>query len=442
MSDDVIELKSLIKQLPQEDLGVYEPISGLMMLNISKSAFAAASERFQQNACTDDDKRLAHTINHEAYHFAQATASGYLFRRNWALSQCLLASLKAQAERQAADNLKFKELDEKYRANVGDDPALNRRVDRLLAMLAANELAQEWEDRAAPGDNSIAGVLLPEFFTILAEAEKIELEKNVCGLSIRGVIEGSAIVNSNFVTHSGEDCANHIEAELSTLPALYGELYYHTKSLVGERTLELLLPTAALSLCYSKPHMAYCSLLAELYQSAVGEGLEAGRRIAEALPSIEAAGPVIGNAVEARKQYDDYVPYDKIIEQLGSGAWGVSCYSFLADPTAMQPMHFPLGIVLQDGAMGVIEDWDLLGRLTMMAIVMRVRGRRRMQRQIHEYQMSWANEMRDRFFAWAHGVTRWDEEITEDHIEKIRKMYGLKEKDAAPAQPSTEGKGS
>ena len=90
--DEVIDPRIFIKQLAPDQLGMFEPLSGLMLLNISRAQLLELQERFVAGTPTDFDVSMIHTINHEAYHFAQVASSGYVFHREARLLMVLNAA--------------------------------------------------------------------------------------------------------------------------------------------------------------------------------------------------------------------------------------------------------------------------------------------------------------------------------------------------------------
>src|SRR5271165_6340448 len=74
-----------MKQLDPDQLGMFEPVSGIMLINRSQDEFAETVARFIAGQCTNVDTELFRAINHEVYHFAQTIASGYAYDRQYQL---------------------------------------------------------------------------------------------------------------------------------------------------------------------------------------------------------------------------------------------------------------------------------------------------------------------------------------------------------------------
>jgi len=388
---ETIDPRVFIKQLAPDQLGLFEPLSGVMLLNISDAGFVELGMRWKANQSTDSDIEIIRTINHETYHFAQAAGSGYVFHR-----QCrsFMVFNAGEPIPEPTMDPEMQKLAELARIDIGGDPELKRRHERLMAMLQGHLQLAMLEERAAQGDNSAMGALIPGFFKHLQELAEYERVQNADGLSITGVLEGSAVVHTHMLMHPNEDVGPHIDAELATLPPVYSELYVFTTARAGARALELLLPTVALALRYMQPHNAYGPLLALLGKSAPGEALSYGRSLATQLPEIADAGPVLGTAVDLRKMSDAYRIYDTVLDNLETGQWGIDSYDFLALPAAMNAVgSFPMAVITADGYHGSLDRIELAARMAGMSAVMRVQSRRRAERDFRQFQLDWAREV-------------------------------------------------
>ena len=386
----VIDPRVFIKQLAPDQLGVFEPLSGMTLLNLDDAEFRAMGERFVAQTLTDADIALIGTINHETYHFAQATASGYVFHRQARAFQVFNASepmpeppLDPEITQQLAA----------ARAEADGNPELQRRLARMEAMLAGHNQIAMMEARAEAGDHSIAGALLPEFFDHLEALGEAERAPGPDGLSIAGLLEGSAVLHTHLLMHP-DDAHIYVNAELQNLPPVYHELVALTAAEVGERTLELALPATALALRYMAPHIAYKPLLQQLAQSPLGEGLARGRALSVALPEIDGAGPILGTALDLRAMHDGYRVYDPFFDKLRTGEWGVDSYDFLADPASMHKIgSFPMGVITADGYHGALPAPDMAARMAIMGLVLRTQSRRRAEKQFRQFQLEWAREV-------------------------------------------------
>ena len=385
-----IDPRVFIKQLAPDQLGMFEPLSGVMLLNISKAEFVSLTERWAAQRPTEFDAAIIRTINHETYHFAQAAASGYFFDR-----QCRVFTAFNTSEPMPEFRLdpQMQALADAASADNGDDPELKRRHERTMAILKGHNQIALLKARAAAGDNSVMGALMPAFFAHLKALDEAERVANADGLSILGVLEGSAVVHTHLLMHPNDDAAPHIEAELATLPPVYRELYDVTIARVGARALELLLPAVTLALRYSQPHNAYAPLLAVLAESAPGEAIDRGRSLANQLPEITDAGPHLGTAIDLR-QLHDYRIYDLVLDKLTTAHWGIDSYDFLARPAAMHAVDsFPMGLVTTDGYLGSLDKGELAARMALMGAVLRSQSRRRAEKEFGKCQIDWGRNV-------------------------------------------------
>ena len=396
MSDDqTLEIKSFIKRLAPDQLGLFEPLSGIMLLNVEEEEFQAMAERWAAGESTEADERLIATINHETYHFAQTVASGYMHERQRSAFRALN---EAPAPEEPELEPEIKQIFAIAREAAGDDPEANARLDASLYIMTEHMRQEQLEARAAAGDHSVAGAAIPDFFAHLEQRRMAASLANDRGLSILGVIEGSAVIFANLLMY-GDDAAAHIREELTTLPPLYGELLDFTVKLVGDRALRVALPAAAVALCYASPHNAYCELVPMVAAAPEGEELARGRELFESPPALEGAGAWLGDAIAQRAADDSYRIYDTFLEELRSDKWGVGSYDLMADPQAMHRVgFFPLGFVTRTGWRAGTDRDTLVARMFIMGTVLQSLSRRRAQRDFEKVKTGWAQGVLSRLF--------------------------------------------
>lgn len=390
-SNELIDPKQFLKDLEPDRRGLFEPLSGLMLLNLTDAEFRALADRFAASRCTYADVPVLRTINHETYHFAQAASSGYLFHRQARLFLAFNTVEPVEAEPEFSPAMAALWVAAQY------DPEAADLLAKLLAFGKGNALFAAWDTRAAPGDHSLFGAVNPGFFEALRQVAAVEGAPGPGGLSITGLLEGSAVVHTALLMDSSDVWVSIVE-ELAEMPPVYAELWSLSVDQVGERALELILPATALALRYLRPHMAYPRLLARLAQSASGEALAHGRALSTNLPEIDEAGPALGTAAEVRASDDTYKIYDAVLEPLTQGAWDIDSYDFLADPAAMHkvPM-FPMGTILADGYYSPLPHIELVARMAIMSMVLRVRSRRREERDFLRFQMGFVDDLFDQW---------------------------------------------
>lgn len=377
--DGILDFPALIKPLAPDHLALFEELSAVMLLNIEEEEWQAVVRRSSEGASTPDDIRLARTMDHETWHFAQAAASGYMFERQRTACQVLNA---APPSRHPLDDPDTVETIARFRDHIGDDPDAHARLEAVLRLARANDALEELRARALPGDPSIAGAALPDFFAHLRRRREIESAVNAEGLSILGLLEGSAVIASNLLYCEGDEAVGHVRAEVEALPPVYGELFDYSWSQVGDRAIGAALPAAAVALCYARPNDAYCALLPMVAAGSAEEARALGRALFEAAPAIEAAGPWLGDSVARRDADDSYLIYDPFLDGLRCNAWGVDCYDLLADPRAVyRTNRAPLAMVTRSAPHGTSDPAEIGARVYLMSIVLKVQSRLRAERE-------------------------------------------------------------
>jgi hypothetical protein len=307
-------------------------------------------------------------------------------------------------------------------AQIEDDPQLKELVAilhasgsdyqplaRLLEVLVEFQKRMALSARALPGDNSVIGTFVPGFFRHINELVEREAVRNTDGLSIQGVLEGSAVAYAYQMMHPDGGSRAELEAELATLEPVYQELYTLTAAQVGDRVLELMLPAVALALCYAEPHHAYGPMLSALSAGAPEAILENGRKIAASLPTLPQAGAILGTAIEVRRGDDSYRVYDAFIEDLQAEREGVDAYAVLAEPAALRKLdRLPFVLATKDSfhhGAGVTHD-EMLGRTLMMSFMLRVASRRREETALLRFICD--------YYGWE-----------EAKVEELRRLHGL-----------------
>ncbi len=395
--DDVLDLRTLLKRLPPDQLGLFEPVSGLMILNLSSEEFTAIAKRMEAGSSTATDVDGMRTINHEIYHFAQTVASGYMYDRQFQIfSQIDPASLTPE--------LRHK-LERGRPVSGTDEDPTSGPVNRQERASAVADLALEMDRistlqrRAAPGDHSLAGAVFPRLFEHLRTLAAAEREVNEEGLSIHHLLEGSAVVHAELLLAGRAGIRQRVERQLAALPPAYRGAVDWTLERHRDRAFELLLPVVALALRYARPHDAYPTLLEAIAGSPEGEELARGRALSRDLPEIPRAGPLLGTAIDVHEKTAKYRVYDAILGDLDRGTWGVDSYAYLADPEAMLRVpSFPLGCLLTDGWTHTVKDAELGARMVIMSIVLKVKSRSRTELDFQRSLASWAQDFGRRMF--------------------------------------------
>lgn len=376
----MLDVAALIKRLAPDQEALFEELSAVMLLNIEEEDWQAAVRRSSAGQSTPEDDRLARTMDHETYHFVQAAASGFMLDRQRNACRVLNA---APPRPHPLDDPANAGMVARCREEVQGDPEASARLEAVLRLASANELLDELRSSASPGDPSMAGAALPDFFEHLRRRAAEEAAPNAQGLSILGLLEGSAVLASHLLRSGPEQAADEMRAEVESLPPVYSELLDYSWSQVGERTIEAALPATALALCYARPNQAYCALLARVANGPPGGASARGRALFEAPPAIEAGGPWLGDSVAQREGDDSYRLYDPYLAGLRTGAWGVDCYDLMADPGAVyRTDRVPLTMVTRSAPHGKTEPGDMGARLWLMSVVLKVQSRVRAERDL------------------------------------------------------------
>ena len=383
---------NFLKRLAPDQVAMFEPVSGMMLLNMPLSEYKAATERYAAGGRTDSDIDLYRAIHHEVFHFAQTIGSGYAYARQ----QRLFARIKdpgALSTRENSEGYRSAE-DLRRRADSADGTVQERRAWRMLELVSEMDRLSLMQRRAAPGDHSVAGAFFPDLFRDADALKAAEAESNADGLSILAVIEGPAVVHAELLTGGTTPARDRIEAELAKLPQVYRALLDATDKRHGDRGVELLLPTAALALRYTRPQDAYLPLLALISDSPPGDALGRGRAVSARLPDIPAAGPILGTAIDVHQETEHYRVYAAILRDLAAGRWNVDSYALLADPEAMKLVpRFPLGAFTRDGYIGLEDAKEFAVRTIVMGIVLRVQSRRWDERDFNDALTMWIQDL-------------------------------------------------
>jgi len=375
MSDEPIDPLQFIKRLAPEEIGKFEPVSGMMLINIPVAEFSAMEARYTTDQCMSSDIDTLRAINHEIYHFAQTIASGYMYDRHLRLFNMIKPTKQSDLLKR---NTSFiKEMPVKT--------VLQKRAKNTINLVYEMDRLSKLTENAKPSDHSLAGAVFPHFFEYQDQVTASEAEPNADGLSIIALIEGSAVVHAELLLSGIDGVCDRIEAQLATLPPVYRVLIDLTTQRYGDRAIELLLPTATLALRYTRPHEAYLPLLDLMADNPRDNPLLCGRALSDNLPEIDDAGPIIGTAINLYESTEKYQVYASVLRDLAEEKWFVDSYSLLADPSAMNLIQsFPIGFVTQDWVGGAIDKIELSARLIIMSIVLRKKSRSRDEREFEK----------------------------------------------------------
>jgi hypothetical protein len=386
---DEIYVKDYIKSLPAGQLGQFEPVSGLILIDFTTDQVNSFIAHYA-GPQAESDLEIARTINHEVFHFAQTVASGYMYKRQHAMFE-VFAATKAPPEATVPWDPEREELS-----------PLQQRAFNTLTLVDEMDWTSRVRENAPPGDNSFAAALNPRLFEHLRSVDEAERKENAAHLCINALIEGSAAVHAEMLlAGDSPDPRSQVISGLSALPVAYTSLYELTVAQFGDDALDLLLPATALALRYSNPHEAYFPLVERLHRYGNTPPVAAGRALLETgLPRIRGAGRQLGTASEQHVPTKKFSVYDQMLSELTAGDWGVDAYALLADPEAMRLLSkWPVGLILSDGNwLGDVPPPTLAARLIIMSAFLRVKSRIREERDFEKRATQWLEDFSTRWF--------------------------------------------
>jgi hypothetical protein len=397
--DETIDIHDFIPSLDPDIKGKFEPLSGIMLLNVPEDDYAGAFNRFANHTSSEDDRDLIGTINHETFHGLQAAASGYFYdkqRRLFAAFNTPEPTPEIVIPPDVQANL------DTMRREAGNDPALNARADRAEAVIRSEYAIRYFDSVAAPDDNSIFGALHPAFFRLQDQLAQEEALPNSEGLSTLAILEGSAVAFAHQVMRPNGGAEQAMLADFASTPPLYRQLYdWTTQRLtsLGQpgRALEFILPTTALALCYTQPNNAYGPLLAVLSTSQPGSVIAIGQSYMANMPIIPAAGPILGTALDVRRRDPSYKVYDKFLDALATPRWSFDAYGLLADPANMNIIDtFPFSLVTATDIHrlpSAMSFQEFAARMYLMSLVMRKFSRRLEEEHVRDLQAQWMQDV-------------------------------------------------
>src|SRR5438045_6980261 len=157
-TSDAIYLNEYTKQLDPDQVGMFEPVSGLMLINRSKADHAAAVGRYAAGDTTESDEELFRAINHEIFHFAQTVGSGYGFDR-----QRQLFSIIDKHENWSGleERVEFRKTEPFLRQMATDRTDIRRGGEEVLTLLTQGLYLARMAGRAAPEDHTWVGAMIP-----------------------------------------------------------------------------------------------------------------------------------------------------------------------------------------------------------------------------------------------------------------------------------------
>lgn len=408
MSDESFhldDLADLAKRLPHDVLGRFEPMTGLTLLNMSKTGHIAAMKRYAEKKLDDDDIHLLRTLNHEMCHFAQSLSSGYMAHRNRKLWHAF------NARRNHFVRLRFLWFNIQHlvrlrvlRLFFGRKNDGRRRADQMAEFIYQNNKMVLANKITRGHPNSEARLRFPHYFRVLDDFRDRESKPGASGVSTYGIIEGSAVAYCALCepwARTPEAFARRMQEDLAEMPQSYAELWQFLSKRAPDRAFELVMPLSALALSYDRPQYALEPLLDKLLESQPGEADALARKLFIAPPKIAAAGRVHQSADKFRNRRARAQLYDIFVDSIRNDPLGLDDYRLLTDPNYMDALQsYPICMQYSDGkSLGALmSNEDVALRVMIAAWTLEAISRGRDERDAKKYMLSYFRAVVNRNF--------------------------------------------
>jgi hypothetical protein len=337
------DLLPLLPRLHAETLAQFDPVSGLLVVNVSQADFLDAFMRWAKKE--DSDTQLISAINHETYHYFQTIAAGFPFQYTADMVRIII-------QHQHSWRGDFTN----YFRNPSVPPEEYRSAEAWLKLFQEQlRLWQLGERAKASGDPLLFSALAPELYPALEQLASSAKAPKTNGLSAVDLIEGSAIIYQHALSFGREGLENRLDSVWHDYDEAYRRAYDFARTISGARTLDVILPSIALALRYANPPDAFPYLLSHLNSSPLGGEITEARALARNPPKLHQAGEYLGTALDVRKRWPSmqwFGLYDSDMNDLSSQVWNIDEIDLLADPDAAEKVSsFKFGFVTRDGAL-------------------------------------------------------------------------------------------
>lgn len=349
-----IDLEALRVRHAPDILGVFEPVSCLIFLNVTEAELIAAVS----GDGGAETLPLSETIDHEMCHYFQTFCTGYLYRQYNHIRELYLSSLKSYAlgVLRGPDFRRFAAGRLRRAARFWMPPPEQARRDTIDGFRRQLEMIARFERRSAEsGERTISGASMPGLHAAIEAVRAESLRKGNNGLSPQDVYEGAAFVMS-IVTEHGAQAEDDLRSRLSNPENPYERLMDVSQRLAPQRPVcSALLMAAALALRYDHPGEAYLPLLTALLAESPGHERARAKMMARSLPVIPEAGPVLGTGRAVSRtvwrKREDPTDYAAPMRKLSDGTWPIDELDLLTDPHALGAIplgELTVGIVTRD----------------------------------------------------------------------------------------------
>jgi hypothetical protein len=316
-------------------LGLMEPVSGVLFLNVSDERFDALRRSADTPEVTDP--RLTEVFWHEAHHCFQTYTTGYLYEQCLRVVEVLGKEYKPFG-RHSLPVLLPQLMDSLLGAvsRVATFPlsqtARDMLADARSVRIRSRHIERLSRRSAEEGQPSMIGATNPGLHPAIDAVKAPSLVRGDDGLSAHDVMEGAAFVYGRTIVSA--------HAELVD-PGLdpdgpYQRLVMASMAEVGPCPPMRMLAASALALRYEHPGDAFLPVLRALSVSQDAHEIARARRLAEEHPAIPGAGRYLGTALEVhRRTRSKNRVYEEQMESLGDGRWGIDGLELLADVEAI-----------------------------------------------------------------------------------------------------------
>lgn len=359
----LVSTDDLVVRHTPDVLGVFEPLSELIFVNITNEQLSAGLDPDPTDAAS---LQVCELVHHEIYHYYQTFCTGFLYRQFLRLTAAWRATVTSADGRGIIAPRIRSELGRRVRA-AGRFwmPRTDRAWFGLLDSLLAQERHVENMERLAAKrrERNLAGILFPGLHQAIETVRAPATTRGPSGLSAEEVYEGSAFIFGKLAAY-GTDLEMHLDQGAYTADGPYGRLLRFSRDRMGDRaTPSLVLLSAAVALRHEDPGETFGTVLAEIARALPESEPERARAVAGERAKRRLDG-YLGTAwdVHSRDRGFRVRVYEEQIRAVHTGAWGLDELNLLSEPNALDnipPGDLGFAIVTRDGQAGNSRDFGV-----------------------------------------------------------------------------------
>jgi hypothetical protein len=352
-----IDIEALRVRHAPDILGVFEPVSCLLFMNVTDAEFDTAF------ASAGTSEPIIETFAHETCHYFQTFCTGYLYRQYMRIRDIYASELSSRAKigRVWPDIRRGVSQRLRLASRFWMPPSTRAWFAMMDALGQSLEDLKWFEDRSAEyGELSIAGASMPGLHAAVESARAESQRRGNSGLSAQDVFEGAAFVMGKLTAY-GPQAERDFRDQISNPESPYERLMHISQRYAPKRPIcSPLLMAAALALRYNQPGEAYLPLLQNLLSSTPDNERAHAKMLARSLPVMPTAGAALGTGREIRRMLGEKGKkpqyYVLPMRKIADGAWPVDELDLLTDPNALDGVPLgglTFGIVTRDGERSV-----------------------------------------------------------------------------------------